>query len=398
MTALALLWRDRVLRLAIGLMLVNGMLWASFGPFVALLAVQTFALGDRGYAAVLAVSTLVGVTASVWMGIRADQKASRRTMAIATCATAVLSLAMMVVAPGRITFVIFHALLFPVASTVFGQIFTLARLASARYGETERQTITAAIRAAISLPFVVVLPLWSLALNRGVPLMAVYPVALAFSVLMGWVVYRFWPQDSQAAWEDRPSGLSLRAALRELTNPGLALRLTALGAVASMPALYVMTLALILTQVGGRPASDPGLFFGLVAGAEVPSMLLMAFVGRHVARLPLILSGAASSAVFLLALPLLAHGPWVWLLILPLALAHGVLLPVPISYLQDLLANRPGTGTALLALQGMIGNILAAAAFALGTALSGYALVMVLGAAIGVTGALILFWLDRARE
>ena len=101
-------------------------------------------------------------------------------------------------------------------------------------------------------------------------------------------------------------------------------------------------------------------------------MLLMAFAGRFVARLPLILIGSALSAVFLLALPLLAASPAVWILILPLALAHGVLLPVPITYLQDLLSNRPGTGAALMALQGLIANILAAAAFTAGTWISGY--------------------------
>ncbi len=396
MSAFTLIWRDPVLRFAALLMVMNGTLWASFGPFVALLAVDTFKLGDRGYAAVLVVSTVLGVAASVWIGIRADQRASRRRMALATCGAAVLGLILMVLAPWQSSFVVFHAVILPISSTIFGQTFTLSRLAAARYSEQERLTITASIRAAISLPFVVVLPLWSIALNRGAPLISIYPLALVFSVIMVWMVWRYWPKDGGSAWEDKPSGLSLRASLRELANPALALRLTALGAVASMPTLYVMSLALILTQIGGRPASDPGMFFGLVAGAEVPSMLLMAVVGRYVARLPLILIGSALSAGFLLALPLMASSPLVWVLILPLALAHGVLLPVPITYLQDLLANRPGTGTALLALQGLIGNILAAAAFAAGTALSGYPLVMILGAVIGMAGALGLWWADHA--
>ena len=73
--ALRGLWRDPVLRLAAGLLVVIGLLWSSFGPFVARLTVDTFALGDRGNAAVLAVFALVGVVAPVWMGIRADQKA-----------------------------------------------------------------------------------------------------------------------------------------------------------------------------------------------------------------------------------------------------------------------------------------------------------------------------------
>lgn len=395
--ALLLLWRDPILRMATGLMILNGTLWASFGPFVALLAVQTFALGDQGFAAVTAAATLAGVVASLWMGIRADQRASRRRMAIGTCMLALAGLAMMTAFPAGWSFVIFHALLFPVATTIFGQVFTLIRLAAARYGEHERQFIVAGVRAAVSLPFVVILPLWSMALARGVPLVSIYPVAMVFAALMLWMVCRRWPRDVQAHWIDRPSGLSLRGALRELADRGLALRIAALGAIASMPALYVMTMALILTQVGGRPDSDPGLFFGLVAGAEVPCMLLASLVGRHLARLPMMVGATVLSIVFLLGLPLLAGSPWVWSLILPLALSHGVLLTVPITYLQDLLADRPGTGTSLLALQGLIANTLAAIAFALGAWIWGYAAVMVLGAVIGLAGAAVLWVLDRGR-
>lgn len=393
--AFALLWRDPVLRMATGIMILNGMLWASFGPFVALLAVETFALGDQGFAAVTAVATLAGVVASLWIGIRADQRASRRRMAIGTCALALAGLVMMSVVPARWSFVLFHSLLFPVATTIFGQVFTLIRLAAARYGEHDRRVIVATVRAAVSLPFVVILPLWSLALARGVALVSIYPVAMVFGALMLWTVYRRWPRDAEAQWLDKPSGLSLRGALRELADPGLTLRLGALGAMASMPALYVMTMALILTQVGGRPDSHPGLFFGLVAGAEVPAMLLASFAGRHIARLPLIVAAAGLSAVFLFGLPLLAGSSWVWVLILPLALSHGVLLTVPITYLQDLLADRPGTGTSLLALQGLIGNTLAATAFALGAWAWGYEAVTVLGAAMGMAGAGVLWMLDR---
>lgn len=397
MTTIRLLWQDPALRLASLLMIMTGTLWASFGPYVALLGVETFGLGPVGYAAVLVVAALLGVGASVAIGIRTDQRGSRRRMAIATCALAVAGLVLMVLLPGKGSFVLFHAVILPVSSTIFGQIFALTRLAAARYGDAQRQTITALIRAATSVPFVVILPLMAAALDAGVPLTSIYPLALVFSVIMLWMVWRSWPKEGASDWQDVPSGLSLRAALREVADPALALRLFALGAIAAMPTLYVLTLALILTQIGGRPSSDPGLFFGLLAGAEVPAILLVAYAGRFVPRLTLILIGSGLSAGYLLALPVLAGSPLVWALILPAALAHGVLLPVPITYLQDLLAKRPGTGTALLALQGLIGNVVAAAALAIGTFIGDYTLVMVLGAVMGLAGALVLWKADREK-
>ena len=46
---------------------------------------------------------------------------------------------------------------------------------------------------------------------------------------------------------------------------------------------------------------------------------------------------------------------------------------------------------------GLAGNLFGAACFAAGTALSGYALVAVLGAALSVLGGLALLWADRGR-
>jgi hypothetical protein len=43
----------------------------------------------------------------------------------------------------------------------------------------------------------------------------------------------------------------------------------------------------------------------------------------------------------------------------------------------------------------LIGNLLAAGAFALGTAISGYALVMVFGSLIDAGGVAVLWWADR---
>ena len=397
MSALALIARDPVLRMAALLMFLNGALVASFGPYTALIAVRALHLSNAALAGVLVVSTLLSVLASLWVGIRTDQKASRRNMALWAGALGAMGLALMSVAPSQPGFLLAHALLLPLSSTLFGQLFALARLAASRHAPDQREPAMGAIRAIFALPFVIVLPLWALAFKMGAPLLAIYPVSLALSLAMTGLTWAGWPQDKGASWDEQPSGLSLRAALRELAHPALTLRLLALGAISAMPAIYTTTLGLVLTQTGGRPASDPGLFFGLVAGAEVPFMLAVPLLARRLPRLVLIFWAAVLAALVLLALPVLAGGPFLWLLVPVLAAAHGVLLTLPISYLQDLLSNRPGTGAALLSLQFLIGNALAAAAFALGTALSGYGLALVMAAVLGVAGALVLLRADRAK-
>ena len=76
----------------------------------------------------------------------------------------------------------------------------------------------------------------------------------------------------------------------------------------------------------------------------------------------------------------LARTPSLWFQLIPGAVGGAITLTLPIAYLQDQMANRPGTGSDLLAVQKVAGDALAAGAFALGTTISGYGLAAILGA------------------
>ena len=399
MPALTLIRTDPSLRIIAVLMVLMGALTCSFGPFAALLAVKIFGLGDRGYALLLAGSTLLSVAAALYVGIRADQTLNRRRLSLVACALSVLGIALMVMAPNRISFLLAHGLLLPLSSTYFGQLFAQARLAALHHPAEVRDAIMSSIRALFALPFVVVLPLWSLAFGRGAAVLSVYPVSLLLALMMFWLTWRHWPRDGgeDRARDVRPSGLSFRAALRELAHLPLALRVLALGAVNSGGTIYWALLPLVLVAEVGRGTADVALYAGLLAGAEVPFMLALPLLLHRFRRSGLILAGTLLYALHLLGLPLVAGLPWLWLLILPAAMGNAVTLTLPIAYLQDLLASRPGTGAALMALQRLTGDIIAAVCFALGTALSGYAMVAVLTAAVTVAGALALHLTEAKR-
>ncbi|NJS39275.1 MAG: hypothetical protein HC783_09910 [Rhodobacteraceae bacterium] len=191
-------------------------------------------------------------------------------------------------------------------------------------------------------PFVVVLPLWALVFAQGAAVTAVFPVGLLLTGAMLLVVLRRWPQDGTTAWEDRPSGLSFRAALAEMGQPRLAARVLALGAVNAAATIYIAIVSLVLVADVGRSVADVALYVGLVAGLEVPFMLALPRLTRGMDRTLLILSGAALYAVHVALLPFLAGSALVWLLVLPAAVGGAITLTVPIAYLQDLLADRPG--------------------------------------------------------
>ncbi len=395
MSAIRLCITDPSLRAAGLIMALQGAIVCSFGPYFSTLAVNSFGFGDRGYAMLLALSSVVAVSASVIGGIRADQTANRRRVTLTAVAALVCGTFLMTTVPGPWVFALVAAILIPISSATFGQVFALARLAATRHPEAERDGIMAVIRALFAAPFVVVLPLWSLAFANGAAVTAIFPVGLLMSGAMLLTVVRLWPLDGQALWEDRPSGLSFRAALAEMGRFDVAARVVALGAVTGASTVYIAIISLVMVAEIGRSTADVALYVGLVAGLEVPFMLILPRLVRGMNRPALILAGAALYGVHVALLPVLAGSGLVWLLVLPAAIGGAITLTVPIAYLQDLLADRPGAGASLMAVQRLAGDAIAAFCFAVGTTLAGYGLVAVLGVAVSLVGALALWLADR---
>jgi predicted MFS family arabinose efflux permease len=395
MSAIRLCLTDPALRAAGLVMALQGAVGCSFGPYFSTLAVHSFGFGDHGYAVLLALSSLVSVSASVIGGIRADQTANRCQVTLIAVSSLLLGTFLMSVTPGPWVFALTAALLIPVSSITFGQVFALARLAATRYPPEDRDGIMAVIRALFAAPFIVVLPLWSLAFAAGAQVTLIFPVALLLTAAMLTAVLRLWPADGSTPWDDRPSGLTFRAALSEMGHPRIAARVIALGAVFSASTVYMAIISLVMVPEIGRGTQDVALYVGLVAGLEVPFMLLIPSLTRGIPRTRLILAGAALYCIHVALLPVLAATPFVWLLVLPAAVGGAVTLTVPIAYLQDLLADRPGAGASLMAVQRLAGDATAATCFALGTTLAGYGTVALLGVAASLIGATALWAADR---
>ena len=397
MSAIRLCLTDPALRSAGLVIVLQGAIVCSFGPYFSTLAVNAYGFGDRGFAVLLALSSVVSVSASVYGGIRADQTANRRQVTLAAVLSLALGMGLMTVVPGPWVFALVAAVLLPVGSVTFGQVFALTRMAATRHPEAERDGIMAVIRALFALPFVVVLPLWAVVFAQGVAVTAVFPVGLLLTGGMLMVVLRHWPRDGATAWEDRPSGLTFRAALAEMGQARLAARVVALGAVNAAATIYIAIVSLVMVADVGRSVADVALYVGLVAGLEVPFMLALPRLTRGVDRTLLILIGTALYAVHVALLPVLAGSALVWFLVLPAAIGGAVTLTVPIAYLQDLLADRPGAGASLMALQRLAGEVIAALCFGLGTLVAGYGAVAALGVVVSLAGAGALWWADRQR-
>ena len=141
-----------------------------------------------------------------------------------------------------------------------------------------------------------------MALKQGADVMAVYPFSTVIGVLTTVLIWRTWPKDESQNSADTLSGLSFFQSVKEMAERPVLLRVILLGAVASAATLYIVLVGLVFTQTPGRGTSDAALYVGLVAGAEVPFMLLVPHFWRPSAKVALIAWGTAFYCIHLLAI------------------------------------------------------------------------------------------------
>jgi len=395
-TAFQIVLRTPVFRMLVAVIGLVGLVNASVYPYQSLIGIEVVGLSKPAFALMLVLASAVAVTTSVYIGILSDQRANRRIVALITAVIGLAGSALMLGAPLPVTFILANGILLPIASSLFAQSFALNRLASQDF-PAQREAIQATIRAAMSVTFLLMLVFWTFGFAAGLPVMTIYVSAgLASLGLVALILVR-WPRDGATQWQDRRSGMRLSQALMQLARPAVSVRLLCLGAVASSGILYMVLISLVFEATPGRSTADVALYVGLVAGWEVPCMLLLPRYLSHVSRARLIVIGTALYASHLVLMPVLADGPWIWALTLLAGLGGTAMLLLPISYYQDLLATQPGTAAALMALQKLVGDVFAATAFLIGTATGGYALTALIGGVVAMTGAVGLWLVDRHR-
>jgi MFS transporter, SET family, sugar efflux transporter len=393
LSALSLVARHPTLRMIGAALLMVGVFNSSVYPYQSLIAIEVIGLSKPAFALLLVLASATAVSASVLSGILGDQYGHRRRIALIATAASALGMILMLVFPSKVSLVLCHGILIPIGSSLFGQLFALARLA---YPSTEnRDGIFGVVRAGMSLAFLLMLVFWTFAFGRDVAVTSVYVSGgLAALGLLALITLQ-WPRDGQTEWSDQRSGLNFLQAFREIAAAKVLIRLLLLGAITSAGGLYMTVISLVFDQSAQRGPADVALYVGLVAGWEVPCLMLLPLVSRHFKRSTLIALGTAAYCCHVLALPLLASSPLIWAFTFVAGVGGTTVLALPIVYYQDLLHGRPGTAGAMLALQKLIADVLVALAFLLGTSFGGYTSVALIGVAIALIGALGLWLVDR---
>ncbi|MCW1919132.1 MFS transporter [Rhodobacter sp. KR11] len=391
MTSIRYVLRHPTLRFISLALLLFGAQNASLYPYQSVIAIKRIGLTPTEFSWLLTLASVVAVVTSVLFGVLGDQYGRRRAIALTAALASTLGIGLMLAFPGKWSLLAFNGVLLPVASSLYGQFIALARLAS-REGE-DRDAVLGTLRSNLSFAFLGMLIFWTFAFGFGLSELSVYVTAGIASLGLTVMIWARWPKDGGLA--DQRSGLRLHQALVEIIKPHVFFRVVLMGMMSSAGNLYMVLVSLVFDAAPLRDAADVALYVGIVAGWEVPAMLILPRFAGRISRLGMAGIGAGLYAVHLVALPLWADTPWLWVGTFFAGVGGAIIITTPIAYYQDLMAGRPGTAAAMLAVQKLASDVVTALVFAIGTGVAGFEGAALIGASVSLTGALALWLVDR---
>lgn len=384
--------RDPLLRLSFMCITLMGIAVASIVPFQSVIGIEYLGYSKGAYALITSIGALISVSASVAVGIYTDQTGRYRDILAICNVVGVFAAASVFFLPAKATFMLAHMVLFPISSTTFTQYFAMASLAAKNNERLNKDVSLSMVRASFAGAFGLTPPLLAVAVSAGMELIAVYGVAMVINSIVLLLVVRLWPGD-QSSLEEK-SGISFFEALRELTRQSILIRVTLTAFIIGVNGLNNILLGLlILNNINGTEA-DVGWFAGGVALVEAPVMIGIALILKHFTRSAVLLFGCVIYASFLFMLPLQTGMSAAWWLILPAGFGAGILLSVTVGYVQDLVTDRPGAGSSLVAVTHFGGILIASATFAAAGVITDYQGTAWIGAVIAVLSGALLFLTD----
>lgn len=392
-------WRDRLVRLCMLCIACVGISSAAAAPFLSIIGIEILGFGPAQYALIISLGGVLSVASSVFVGIYLDRK-GKYSVALLMCgligAVAVMG---MFLRPSQIMFILAHAVLLPLASANFTQFFALANIAGTRNKELDRDFALFLTRAIFSIAYGLTPPIVAIAIAAGFGVMAVYALCSAMSMIL--LVLIFTGMSSGLTDIEASAGLPLTKTLQDITRGAILWRIGLISVIIAVNALSDILVGLLILNSLGGSAPDVGWYLGFMALLEVPAMIWSARLVRRYTKSAMVFAGGAVFSLFLASFAAMPNMFWAWPLMIFGGLGGGMLLSVTIAYVQELLPQRPGTGSSFVTVTHFMGTLIASGTFALGASLGGYEITAWLGAALGIIACILLLgadgWTCRVR-
>jgi MFS family permease len=387
-------FRNPAIRVSMIAIFTFGFAGATTTPYRSVVGILELGLSNEVYSALIFAAAAVNVIVSILFGNLADRLGEYRTMMLVAATFGVVGYGAVYFFPTQGIFVLSALLLLPVYGSLNSLLFANVRAAARGMAPGEVATVNSGVRAMISLSWVLVPGLTGVLLSSSPSMLPAYLFAsmscLVCLGLVGVLLPRQSGTDNAATHH-----LSYLAALGQVISPRIISRVMAVALISSTLHVNDAILPLVVTGAAHGTVADIGILVGIVALLEVVFIIVWSRMLRIVGQLAALVLGALIYAVYLILLAF-ADQPWhVYALTLISGIGAASLISIPITYLQDLIADRPGLGSALISVNIFLGAGLSAVLFAAGTAITSYSGTAVVAAFSGLAGTAWLLFLDR---
>jgi MFS family permease len=390
-------FRNPTIRVSMLAIFAYGFAGAATSPYQSVIGIRELGLSNGIYSALIFAAAAVNVIVSILVGNLADRLGEYRSMMLSVAVFGVLGYGAVYLFPHQATFVLSGLFLLPVYNALNSLLFANVRASTRDMPRHEVATVNSGVRAMISLSWVLVPGITGALLSHATTMLPAYLFAcLACVVCLGLIVI-FLPRQNGT---DKAAShhLTYLAALAEVVSPKVFIRLVALALICSTLHVSAAVLPLIVTGAAHGTVTDIGVLVGIVALLEVVFILVWGRIQRSMSHVTALAIGTLLYVVYL-ALLGFASTPWhVYALTLISGAGAAALISIPITYLQDLIAERPGLGSALISVNIFMSAGLSALLFAVGTGISSYSGTALIGAAAGTLGMCMLLFFDRFRK
>ncbi len=390
--------RDPGLRVSALAMLFFGFSWAAVAPYDSIIGIKEIGLDNGVYAGLMFAAAIVNVVASVMMGIMADRIGDYRSSILYVSLFGVAGFGLVYVAASAPAFVIAKLLLLPIFGALNSLIFAHVRAAATDLSPAALIAINSTIRATISLAWVAVPGLVGILLAGSASMLPAYLWAGLSAAVCFILALWFMPRAPAHAGNQADQRYRMLSSLKEVAAPRVLLRVVAIALIFSMLHVNDAVRPLIITLKAGGSVGDVGVVIGIVAALEIVFIMMWGMSDRFLHPVKALAAGAALYVLYMVLQGLITKTWHAYALTLLSGFAAACIISLPITYLQNLIAERPGLGSSLIAVNVCLSAGLGAIVFAIGTRLGDYGFTSIVGAVVGCLGIILLLVLETGKR
>ncbi|MBB3396914.1 MFS transporter [Rhizobium sp. BK060] len=390
-SAFSSILRDHQIRVPTLTLVALAFTYASTMPYQSIIGINELGLSDRAYSGLIFLAALVNVATSLTLGIWSDRLSDRRPLVLALSVSGMLGFGMIYEFRTAGVFIFGMLVLIPISNSTYSILFASIRATTNTMDRGRAAAITSTVRALFSGSWALAPGLIGLYLINSQSMTPAYGIA-GLASLTCFCLYLFFAKPAPVGNASPSQQIGFFSSLGRVFSPYVVVRVGVMALLLGLQRLNSVVSPLIITHAAGGTVVDVGFMAGLTAFLEMPFMLMWGALQRRFRSVHVLAVGALIYCLYLVLLSF-ASAPWqIYALVLINACGAAAILRVPITYLQDLIADRPGLGSSLVSVNTFIANGISASIFAAGTAFTGYSGTALFAAIVGLASVgLLLF-------